>query len=95
MGLRTLEWFRHNEGHQGPEQWIARVKTPGAVATYKYMRFAHVNIWSWELGNKQRLRKGEVPVLFQISSLGYDPHWFDSVEAAKLHVEATFALYND
>ena len=86
MGLRRLEWHEHNSG------WVAR------AAEYKsdtdqhpaYHRFAHVNIYPFHI----RRRYDQVFVEFQFYKQNYEQSWHDSIEAAKLHVEAVFALYD-
>jgi hypothetical protein len=83
MGLRQLEW---HEGKNGA--WVARVK----YSNDKYRRFAHVNIYEWDV---KRNGRRAVPVQFQFYTHGYEVTWHDSIEAAKLHVEAIFALDND
>lgn len=92
LGRGTLEW---HEGADG--RWVARVAIPydtNPVRT-KYRRFADVNVFDWVGYRAQRLYKGKVPVQFAPMQYGDTIHWFDSVEAAKLHVEAIFALDND
>ena len=80
MGLKSqLEWHEHAGG------WIAR------LINDKYTRrYAHINIYDWSMD--RRKSNGKFPVQFQFYKQGYDVTWHDSVEAAKLHVEAIFAL---
>jgi hypothetical protein len=80
MGLRQLEW--HEQKNNG---WVARVK----YSNDKYRRYGHVNIVP--LGVKIR---GEVFVELLGYEHNYEQSWHDSIEAAKLHVEAIFALDN-
>jgi hypothetical protein len=54
------------------------------------MRFAHVNIYPFHI----RRRPDQVFVEFQFYKQNYEQSWHDSIEAAKLHVEAVFALYD-
>jgi hypothetical protein len=86
MGSRQLEWHEQREG-----QWVARVaeyKSVGSKPTY--MRFAHVNIRPFHI----RHRPGQIFVEFQFYKQSYEQSWHDSMDAAKLHVEAVFALYD-
>ena len=53
------------------------------------MRYAHVNIYPWPI---KRI-KDKVFVDMQRGAPNHS--WHDSIEAAKLHVEAIFALDND
>jgi hypothetical protein len=80
MGLRQLEWHENRAA-----QWVARIKH----SNDKYRRFAHVNIVP--LGIKVR---GKVFVELLGYEHNYEQSWHDSIEAAKLHVEAIFALDN-
>ena len=84
MGLAILEWHEHNAGG-----WVARIK----YSNDKYRRYAHVNIYDWDV--KCSRQTNAVPVQFQFYKQGYDVTWHDSVDSAKLHVEAIFALDND
>ena len=86
MGLRTLEWHAGKNG-----AWVARI----GFGDGKYRRFADVNMFDWVGAGTRRLHKGKVPVMFTPVHYGQDVEWHDSVEAAKLHVEAIFALDND
>jgi hypothetical protein len=86
MGLRQLEWVAH-----GSNRWIARI-----VETYfdgrskpMTLRYAHVNIHPFHIPR----REGKVFVEFQTRN-NKDRSWHDSIEAAKLYVEAIFALDN-
>lgn len=92
MGLKQLEW---HEGKNGA--WVARVAIAFDTnpARTKYRRFADVNCFDWVGYLPRRQHKGKVPVLFTPAHYGPETHWFDSIEAAKLHVEAIFALDND
>ena len=78
MGLKELEW--HEQKNNG---WVARIK----YSNDKYRRHAHVNIVP--LGVKVR---GKVFVELLGYEHNYAQSWHDSIEAAKLHVEAIFAL---
>ena len=86
MGLSRLEWHEHAGG------LIARVVSyVSDTDTHPaYMRFAHVNIYPHHI----RRRHGQVFVEFQFYKQNYEQSWHDSIEAAKLHVEAVFALYD-
>lgn len=89
MGLKgyQLVWHRHGEG------WVARAELPnldtvpsrGKMRTY---RFANVNIRPWHLDH----RHGKVYVDV---SYTMQTHWADSIDDAKIWVEAVFALDND
>jgi hypothetical protein len=83
MGLRQLEW---HEGKHGA--WVARVK----YSNSKYRRFADVNVFDWIGYGTRDMHKGKIPVAFTPMQYGQDVEWHDSIEAAKLHVEAIFAL---
>ena len=72
----------HNDG------WLARLESherrnDAPRTTYRY---AHVNIYPWSM----RRIKGKVLVDMQRGDP--DITWHDSIEDAKLHVEALFAL---
>lgn len=84
MGLRQLEWHAH-----GKDGWLARTVQSYFDGKSKPMtlRYAHVNIYSFSIPR----RKGKVLVEFQTYN-NQDKSWHDSIEAAKLHVEAIFAL---
>ena len=86
MGLKQLEWHEGNRG-----MWTARV----AYGNQKYRRFADVNSFEWVGYATRQKQKGKVPVMFTPVKYGQDVIWHDSIEAAKLHVEAIFALDND
>ncbi len=89
MGLAKLEWFEQAGG------WIARAALPydtSPVRT-KFRRVAHIDIYPFHVQPK----KGKHYVHLQ-NYFGHGVQtetWHDSVEAAKLHVEAIFALDND
>jgi hypothetical protein len=85
MGLRQLEWHQGNRG-----AWTARIN----YGNQKYRRFADVNAINWTVRTARRSRKGEVPVEFTALLDGEGITWHDSIEAAKLYVEAIFALDN-
>jgi hypothetical protein len=89
MGLRQLEW--HEQKHDG---WVARVVETYFDGRSKPLtrRYAHVDIYPWALqGAKQRV-EGKILVHMQYGPT--DLSWHDSIEAAKLYVEAIFALDN-
>jgi len=86
MGLKQLEWHQGNRG-----AWTARIN----YGNQKYRRFADVNAISWTVHTARRSRKGEVPVEFALMAHVEEVTWHDSIEAAKLYVEAIFALNND
>jgi hypothetical protein len=90
MGLRQLEW--HEQKNNG---WVART-----VETYfegrsnpMTFRYAHVNIVPLGLKRVKQVQD-KVFVEFMSYSDNYAQSWHDSIEAAKLHVEAIFALDN-
>lgn len=87
MGLPYLEWHKHGHG------WVARMVIPFDTnpGRNKFRRYAHVNLFSWDV----KRRTGKVPVQFQFYKQGYDVSWHDTIEDAKLHVEAIFALDDD
>ena len=83
MGLRgyRLAWYRHGSG------WVARAELPDTDKSTKLRtyRFAHVNIRPWsvkDIPNK----------VFADVSYTNQTHWCDSIDDAKLWVEAVFAL---
>lgn len=84
MGLARLEWHTLKD-----DGLLARVAMPYDTNPdkTKYHRFAHVNVYD-ELSR----RKGKVLVHFRPYQVGREIIWFNSLEAAKLHVEALFAL---
>ncbi len=88
MGLRQLEW---HEGKHG--SWVARVHiATDANGSFKYRRFADVNSYDW-IGYIQQYRfRNKIPVVISPAAYGVEPTWHDSIEAAKLYVEAIFAL---
>lgn len=81
MGLRQLEW--HEQRNEG---WVARVKYDND----KYRRFAHVDIYEWSMQGHKLRAAGKI--LAHMMDGPTDYSWHDSIEAAKLHVEAIFAL---
>jgi hypothetical protein len=89
MGLERyqLEWYgQKNNG------WVARTVETYFEGRSKPLtfRYAHVNIYPWHI---KRI-KGKVFVEFMSYSDNYAQSWHDSIEAAKLYVEAIFALDN-
>jgi hypothetical protein len=91
VGLRQLEWY---EGKHGA--WTARLQiTTDANGSFKYRRFADVNSFDWVGYIAIKVHKGKVPVMFTPVHYGAETTWHDSIEAAKLYVEAIFALDND
>lgn len=84
MGLPYLEWHKHGEG------WVARMVIPFDTnpERNKFRRYAHVNLFHQNI----RRKTGKVPVEFQNNLYDAELTWHDSIEAAKLHVEAIFAL---
>lgn len=92
MGLKQLEW---HEGKDGA--WVARVAIAFDTnpARTKYRRFADVNVLDWVGYIERNKHKGEIPVKLMPFQYGDETLWFGSIEAAKLHVEAIFALDND
>jgi hypothetical protein len=83
MGLRQLEW---HEGKNGA--WVARA----VFNNKKYRRVADVNSFDWVGYRAIKEHKGKIPVILAPAAYGAEPTWHDSIEAAKLHVEAIFAL---
>jgi hypothetical protein len=83
MGLRQLEW---HEGKDGA--WVARI----ALGNGRYRRFADVNLFEWVGYLARKEHRGKVPVQFTPVAYNYGITWHDSIEAAKLYVEAIFAL---
>jgi hypothetical protein len=86
MGLKTLEW--HEQKNDG---WVARsVETFfGGQSIPLSMRYAHVNIYPWHI------KRVKNKVFVEMQRGVPDHSWHDSIEAAKLYVEAIFALDND
>ena len=91
MGLDRgeLEWRQQSEQRPGYPSWVARVAKPFDTnpARTKYLRYAQINMLPWHAPHK----KGK----HVVELLDTEILWFDSIEAAKLHVEAVFALDND
>jgi len=89
MGLAgyQLMWYEHGDGG-----WVARAELPdpnaaaprGKLRTY---RFAHVNIEPWYL--ERHVGKIYAEISWHPVST---KHWLDSIDDAKLWVEALFAL---
>ena len=94
MGLErgVLEW---HEGKDG--MWVARIAIPFTTnpERIKYRRFADVNVFDWVGYIERNKHKGEIPVKLMPFQYGDETRWCDSIEAAKLYVEAVFALDND
>jgi len=84
MGLAdyNLVW------HQSGGGWIARAELrDGAESTnMSTYRFAHVDIHPWHI------KRIEGKVFVEMQRSFPDQSWHDSIDAAKLHVEAIFAL---
>lgn len=85
MGLLAdydLVWHQHGDGFVARAE--LRTTINGAAKTY---RFAHVNIEPWHIDREH----GKV-----YADVSWTPvrttHWLDSIEDAKLWVEAIFAL---
>lgn len=88
MGLLAdyqLVWHPHGDGG-----WVARAELrsdPTDNTKVRTYRFAHVNIVPWHIDHKH----GKV-----YADVSWTPvrttHWLDSIEDAKLWVEAIFAL---
>ena len=93
MGLPQLEWHPHKEG------WVARVAVAFDTnpARTKYRRFAHVNLVPWELQIDQKRNCGKIlaQFVYPLGSNAGTTRWCDSIEDAKLYVEAIYALDND
>lgn len=83
MGLEhgILEWHRHGEG------WVARIAIPYDTAPdrIKYRRYGHVGIY--DLLDERVAGK----ILARVTNPNNECY-LDSVEAAKLWIEANFAL---
>jgi hypothetical protein len=74
--------------------WVVRVATPYDTnpGRVKYRRFAHIDIlpdWAQRVKGKHYV---ELIDTYHGTTAG---SWHDSIEAAKLYVEAIFALDND
>ena len=87
MGLKTLEW--HGQKNNG---WVARTSETYFEGKSRPLttRYAHVNIVPMGVKPVQ----GKVFVEFISYFNNYEQSWHDSIEAAKLYVEAIFALNN-
>ena len=83
MGLKQLEW--HEQKNNG---WVARID----YGNKRFCRYAHVNILPWHTRHKKGKHSVDLLDAFKADEQYY---WFDSIEAAKLYVEAIFALGND
>ena len=81
MGLRQLEWCEHGKG------WVARIAVPYDTNEdrVKYRRYAHVEIY--DLLDERIAGK-----VFARLTNPNNEHYLDSIEDAKLWVEANFAL---
>ncbi len=90
MGLRQLEWIPHKQG------WIARLAFERESSPV-LRRFAHVNIVAWDMSAEQKKRPKNtlVEFIYPYGPRGEKFHWRDSIEDAKLFVEAICALDND
>ena len=83
MGLTAynLVWHQHGSG------WVARAELRDTATTkQRTFRFAHVDIYPWHI----KRQKGRVYV--EVTARVQQAHWADSVDDAKLWVEALFAL---
>lgn len=85
MGLDKgrLEWLPHK--HDG--QWIVRISNKNGDSLVT-RRFAHVNV----LPLGVRMQPDKVFVECYPYTQLYQQHWCDSVEEAKILIEAIFAL---
>ncbi len=97
MGLATLEWQQQQCRHTGRMGWVVRVATPHypepgkSAEGVRYRRFAHIDI----LPDWARRIKGKHYVELIDAIRGTtETTWHDSIEDAKLYVEAMFALDN-
>lgn len=89
MGLLAdyeLVWHPHDDGWIARAEWRGKASAPrrGTMLTY---RFAHVNIQPWYVDGRHDKVYADVswtPVR--------TTHWLDSIEDAKIWVEAIFAL---
>jgi hypothetical protein len=87
--LGRIEWVEQD----GPDQLVGRVNRrlgQGLV----YSRWAHINIMAWMSPQMQKRRsKGETVLSFPNNpELGF--YWFATVDDAKRHAEAIYALEN-
>ena len=94
MGLAQLEWYQQSEQRPGYTSWVARIETPSTVNPdlKRYLRYAHINMLPWHTKHK---RGKHVVDLLDMHKAEEQLYWFDSIEDAKLFVEAIFALDND
>ena len=94
MGLAQLEWHQQSEQRPRYTAWVARVETPSTVNpdVKRYRRYAHINMLPWHVEHKKGKHVVDLLDAFKAAEQYY---WFDSIEDAKLFVEAIFALDND
>lgn len=81
-----VEWVEQH----GPDQLVGRVRISHSATR----RWAHINIMAWMPPAVQKRRnKGETVLSFPNNpELGF--HWFATVDDAKRHAEAIYALEN-
>lgn len=84
-----VEWVEHDR----PDQFVGRVYISHHT-TRTTRRWAHINIMAWMPPAMQKRRdKGETVLSFPNNpELGF--HWFATVDDAKRHAEAIYALEN-
>lgn len=85
MGLNKYELVWYQQSGEG--EWVARLETPDKDVSPKTIRFAHVGIYNWSFRPIKNKVLAEVLLLRP-----YEHHYADSVEDAKIWVEAVFAL---
>ncbi len=97
MGLATLEWQQQHCRRTGRMGWVVRVATPydtepgKGAGRVRYRRFAHIDIlpqWAEHIKGKHFVE------VIDVTSNTTEGSWHDSIEDAKLYVEAMFALDN-
>ena len=93
MGLDKgrLEWHSQQCRHTGRMGWVVRVAFPYNInpARVKYRRYAHVDILpDWV----QRVKDKHYVELINTWHGSTEQSWHNSVEEAKMFVEAIFAL---
>ena len=81
-----VEWVPH--GNKG-DAFIGRIVMPYSDGSRvsKTRRFAHINIFPWNVK-----KRGNVFLHYQDYKQNHDELWFDTIDEAKLHAEAVFAL---
>jgi hypothetical protein len=85
MGLKNYELVWHPQS--GADEWVARLEAKSEEYRPYSLRFAHVGIHDW--ANKRVKNKVFADIVFTRPS---EHHYADSVEDAKIWVEAMYAL---